>query len=109
MILRLAASAASAALLVAGLGAVTPAQADTPGCVTRSEFKLVKHGSTKAKVHRVLDTTGKQTYYYSGYGRWESREYKSCVNPRWSYVNIDYKWSRAAGAWKVDGKSAYWG
>ena len=106
----MAALAATTALAITGTGLVAaPAQADTEGCVTRFEFSLVKNGWGKSRVHRLCDTVGRQTSYYSGYGSYQSREYKACVHPTWSYVNVDYKWSRAAGVWKVEGKSAYWG
>lgn len=99
-------------VFVAGpLVAASPATAaDTAGCVTKAEFKSVSKGMGLKRVHNILDTAGKQTYYSSGskyYPAVQWREYKACVKPTWSSVNVDYK--RKNGRWVVTNKSAYWG
>ncbi len=94
--------------LVGGIGAVDSAQASHDACVTRHEFSLVKNGWTKERVHRVFDVDGRQTSYYNGYGSYQSREYKACVQPAYSYINVDYVWRKSDHTWRVDGKSAYW-
>lgn len=92
------------ALPLVGFGLVESAQADTAGCVTKSEFRNVSRGMSKTRVHNIFDTSGRQTYFSSGYGtRYESREYKACVHPRWSFIDVSFKNG------KVDSKSAYWG
>ncbi len=106
---RVGLSLALALPLVGGIGAVDSAQADTEDCVTRQEFGLVKSEWTKERVHRVFDVLGRQASYYDGYGKYQSREYRSCVDPRYSYLNMDYVWRKSDHTWRVDGKSAYWG
>ena len=52
-----------------------PAQADTPGCVTKTEFRAVKKGDKKMRVHRIFDTRGEfADGFAGGYTRW----YPSC-------------------------------
>jgi hypothetical protein len=100
-------AAAAAGALVAGITVLTVpaiAQADTNGCVTRSEFRRVHNGMAKARIHRLLDTNGRQSSVYTiGRDRYESREYRACHRPRWSLISVDYTNGR------VDGKFAYWG
>jgi hypothetical protein len=60
----------SVALFLTGLTASQPASADTPGCVTRAEFRNVSEGMSKHRVHRIFDTRGEG----SGY----SRYYEKC-------------------------------
>lgn len=104
MMKSLAASAAVGALVVTGLGAViAPAQADTPGCTTLNEFRLVQKSWTKARVDRLFDGYGKVVY--QGYGS-KTQEYNDCPS-RYGWVWIDY--SHHDGAWHVTGKHAYWG
>lgn len=69
---RVALATAGVLLLTMGPGA--PAQADTPGCVTKGEFKRAKKGTPKAKVHRIFDTEGFDT----GLGDLETRHYDPC-------------------------------
>ena len=98
----LAALAATAALTLSA--PVTPAVADTDGCVAKAEFKKVSKGMRINRVHNIFDTKGKQTM--SGYGM-QFREYKTCTNPQWGFVTVDYQ--KKGGVWKVTGKFAYWG
>ena len=44
-----------------GAGASVPASADTPGCVSRHEFKRVAVGMRMTKVHAIFDTAGTET------------------------------------------------
>jgi hypothetical protein len=98
-------------LLVALLGAavaatpmvivVGPAAADTPGCVTRAEYRAVKHGMTKTKVHGIFDTRGnRQAIASSGRYTVEIRSYKTCS--RFSAVAVSYQNGR------LSTKSAVW-
>jgi hypothetical protein len=96
-------AAALSALALSGLTVATApaASADTPGCVTRTEYRSVQRGWTMEHVHRVFDTKGSLSY--SGYGL-VSRDYKPCA--KYAYVSVDYE--RRNGVFYVDGKSAYW-
>jgi hypothetical protein len=87
---------AAAALAVAlTVGAVPQADAaGSPGCVSRTEFRSVKRGYTKQRVHRVFETTGRQESWYSfGGDRYESRRYKACTKSYGYHgtVYVDYK------------------
>jgi hypothetical protein len=106
--------AISAAVLSLGLLApvtmtAAPASADTATCVSKPEFRTVQRGWSIARVRRVFDVTGRQTYYASGepgvYPAYQSREYKPCY--RYSYVSVDFE--KHQGVWRVTHKSAYWG
>lgn len=91
------------ALVLAGLGATSPsAQADTPGCVNRGEYRQVHKGMTKRRVHQIFDTRGRRVAF-SRNGRFTSeiRRYRAC--PRRSAVSVGY------GNRRVRSKSAVWG
>lgn len=103
----LAAIAASVALIATPILTAAPAQADTPGCVSRNEFGLVKKGWTKARVHRLFDTSGQQYYYSSaqyGFPAEQWREYDGC--PEYSWIDVDYV--KRNGVWYVTSKDAIW-
>lgn len=44
-----------------GAGALLPASADTPRCVSRHEYDRVTKRMTMTKVHKILDTAGTET------------------------------------------------
>lgn len=58
--------------------AVAPAAADTPGCVTKTEYRSVKKSATLAKVKRVFDTAGRRVAIATsdGYGS-QIRNYRA--------------------------------
>jgi hypothetical protein len=60
---------------------------ESPGCVSRAEFRQVKDGMTQAKVHRIFGTRGKVNYSGSG---GVGREYVTCAGDEWSYVEVDF-------------------
>jgi hypothetical protein len=60
---------------------------ETPGCVSRPEFRAVRDGMTQARVHGIFGTRGRVTYSGSG---GTGREYVTCVGDEWSYVSVDY-------------------
>jgi hypothetical protein len=93
---------ASTAIMLGGTAIIAPAaQADTPGCVTRAEYRSVHKGMTKAKIARVFDTAGhRMAFATSGGYTSEIRNYKTC-SP-YSVVSIGY------GNGKLDAKSAVW-
>lgn len=76
-------------------GAALPAQADTAGCVTRSEFRHVHKGMPERKVTRIFDTHGRLVS--RGYG-YESREYKICGSAYGSAM-VDYDHGYVDGKW----------
>jgi len=89
---RRIAAVAAGVLAVTGFGVMTPAQADSPGCVTRAEYRAVDKGMLKSKVHRIFDTNGKRLYINHGQVTNEGREYRVCRHPRrgGSYVQVQY-------------------
>ena len=102
-------TATAAALAIAPLTVAAPAQADTPKCVSKPEFKKVQKGWAISRVHRVFDVSGKQTSYMGGsayYPASQSRDYKPCSS-QYGFVSIDYE--KKSGVWKVTQKYAFWG
>jgi hypothetical protein len=101
-----------AVVLGATVVAPTAALADTPGYVSRTEFRHIHKGMGIARVHHIFDTAGKQTAYYDGYRcgtrfGWcpeQDREYK--IRSRWGYVSIDYV--KRHGRWQVKSRHALW-
>ena len=86
LLVGIAAAALAAPLLVAA-----PASADTPGCVSRAEYRQVHSGMTKAWVRSIFDTKG---FFVSGGGGGYVVGYKQCRNtvPRywWCQADIEY-------------------
>lgn len=88
----------------------TPASADTAGCVTKTEFRAVSKGWSITRVYNRFDTHGHQTYFIGGskyFPAEQGREYKSCTDPSFSTVEVDYK--KRDGVWRVSDRFAYWG
>jgi hypothetical protein len=82
-----------AVLLAVGsvFAAPTAAQADTPGCVTRAEFRQVHDGMPMARVHRIFDTDGHQSSVIVVGGQVHvARNYVACHRPRQSFVQVHY-------------------
>jgi hypothetical protein len=85
---------------------VAPAQADTPGCVTRKEYRKVGQGWTKARVDRRFDTDGNRVAIASSGGfKTSVWSYRACS--RFSAVAISYD-KDGTRPWKVVAKSAVW-
>ncbi|MEJ7705803.1 MAG: hypothetical protein WKF82_00165 [Nocardioidaceae bacterium] len=95
-----AAVATTLAVAITPIVTSAPAHADTPGCVTKSEFRAVKNGWSTVRVHNRFDTSGRLV---SQSGAYRSREYRPCRHPRYSYISVSYDHGR------VDYKSAYFG
>ncbi len=97
----------AAVALGTGLSLTAPmlpvAQADSPGCVKKPEFRKAKRGMTTERIKRIFDTNGSQTFQGFGY---QQREYATCGS-QYGFVFIDF--NRRAGKWKMSGKTAYWG
>lgn len=82
---------------------VTVAKDDTPGCVSRAEYRAVKDGMTMSKVRKIFGTNGK-TDYTSSYSR--ARTYRTCAgDPEWSEATVDF-W-KERGAYRVWWKWIY--
>jgi hypothetical protein len=75
MMRRLAVTLVSAALVSAG--AVLPASADTPRCVSRHEYDRIAKGMTMTKVHKIFDTKGVETGLGGDSG--QLRYYDTCT------------------------------
>jgi len=93
----------AAVLAASTLAVAPPASADTPGCVTRSEFASVKVGMRKSRVHRVFDTAGRRVsiatsteHYFA-----EIRMYRRCS--RASLFAVSWI-KRPGGLWRMDAK-----
>jgi hypothetical protein len=100
-IVRLTASGAAGLALAVGGVAVTagPAAADTPGCVTKKEYRHIHKGMTKKRVHRIFDT---HRNWGTGGGAVYTRTYQSCDfhHAAWiRYKRIPNKPDRTTG-WK---------
>jgi hypothetical protein len=102
-LLRSLAAVGAGLALAAGGVIVTagPASADTPGCVTKSEYRKVHKGMTKKRVHRIFDNRGhRQAFAQSGGHTAEIRGYRTC-SP-FSAIAVSY------GDGRLDAKSAVW-
>jgi len=94
----------AAALAASTLGFAPTASADSPGCVSRSEFGSVRLGMTKPRVHGVFDTAGRRvSIATSSTGRFfgEIRMYRRCS--RGSSFAVSWT-KRPGGVWKMDAK-----
>jgi hypothetical protein len=91
------------ALVVASIGiAAPPAQADSRGCVTKTEYRHVHRGMTKGRVHHIFDTQGhRDAIAGSGRRLIEVRSYRTCR--RSGGVSVSYRRHR------VSAKFAVWG
>ena len=85
--------------------AATPAHAAEPW-VTRAEYRAVKVGMSKARVHRIFDFTGQRVLSAGPYHPYESRHYRTRWDGKSRCIAIDYQ--RRSGVWRVVGKSQPW-
>jgi hypothetical protein len=103
--LRLVGLLVAPALLLVGMPSV--AQADTPGCVTRTEYRAVSRGMTMAKVHGIFDTTGtRDAYSTSGGYAIQIRSYKACR--AYSYISIAFDRDGYGKPFRLSNKTAVW-
>ena len=94
------------ALALVALAFAPLAAADTPGCVTRAEYRAVHKDDSIARVHRIFDTDGRKSGGAKGGGfASQVRSYRTC-RPLSSLV-IQYDRSRGT-IWKLTAKSAVW-
>lgn len=87
---------AAALIAAATLLAPFPATADTPGCVTRGEFRAVDNGWTKARVHRRFDTDG---WFHNRVARIVTRRYLACESAPVDSYFVMYR--KRGGVWRV--------
>jgi hypothetical protein len=83
-------------------GAAGPASADTPGCVTRAEFRKASKGMKMTRVHDIFDTRGRRVDYLpgdNGFPAEQVRVYRPC-NPNVTQINAGYR-KRSAGVWRL--------
>jgi hypothetical protein len=67
---------------------VRVANDETPGCVSRAEFRAVKDGMTQSKVHGIFGTRG---WVETSGSAGTQRNYNTCSgDPDWSYVEVDF-------------------
>ena len=79
---------------------------DTPGCVTRSEYRALNEDDSIARVHRIFDTDGRRIGGAKGGGfASQVRSYRTCRTL--SSVVIQYERSRGT-IWRLTATSAVW-
>ena len=97
---------AATAVLALGAWLLVPihhADASSKGgerCVTRAEYRKVHDRMRKARVHRIFDSAGHQSWLE---GRYEIRTYTPCSDRQFGWVNVNYRDGR------VYAKRVYWG
>jgi hypothetical protein len=100
----IAAGAVGLGMMVVPVTAV-PANAGTPNCVSRAEFRAVHNGWSQARVARVFDIPGRSVAVLSPY---RARVYNDCWRPgEFGFVSVFYKYRN--GAWRVvDKTTQFW-
>ena len=68
-------AALAALITVLSVLAVGTASADTPGCVSRKEFRRISAGDSRHHVTTVFDTSGREI---SAHGARSERAYPTC-------------------------------
>ena len=101
--------ALASCLGVAGFGLPVAAAADTPGCVTKQEYRAAETGWKLTRTHHRFDTSGEQVDYYegdpgTGAPERQTRAYDRCSGD--APVHVDY--TREAGEpWRISYKSGW--
>jgi len=92
--------------LLVGLGfCAPPAYADTPGCVTRAEYREIERGMTVAFVARIFDTNGRVVATIrDGRHLTVARSYDACR----SRGRVGVVFSNRTGRLRVTDKTAVW-
>jgi hypothetical protein len=96
---------AATAVLALGAWLLVPvhhadASSKSERCVTRAEYRKVHDRMRKARVHRIFDSAGHQSWLE---GRYEIRTYTPCTDRQFGWVNVNYRDGR------VYAKRVYWG
>lgn len=100
-------------LSISSANAATDEARDTPGCVTKHEFKSVRtmgfegerFGHRKNTVRRIFDTAGKRIKLPRAQRFWKNthRSYRPCDRRRGVYV-VNYFRPRVGGAFRAYAK-----
>jgi len=83
---------AASFILGSGLAIATTgtANADTPGCVSQSDFRQARNGFGKARVHRLFDTAGRRdAISHAGGYAVVLRSYRACT--RFGAVSVVFE------------------
>jgi hypothetical protein len=76
-------------------------------CVSKPEYRHVKEGMKRSRVHRMIGTDGKrESFEHHGSHASELRVYEGCNNPD-SVVTITFEKDRG-GPYQVVNKTAIW-
>lgn len=106
----LAVIALVASTTITGVAFAAPANAgfDSPGCVTRTEFRQIHKGMSISRVVGILDANGTQTDSFNSGGGFagQTRVYRTCTKPRSSFAGIVYS-KTPNQPWKVYAKSSF--
>ena len=98
-------SLAAATTIAAPITFAAPAQATAgdsrPGVCTAREYRAVQNGQSKARVARILDGWGKQSFAYSiGGTRYETRDYGR-ISAYTTMCSVDFKNGRVTGKFRI--------
>ena len=101
----IAATMTAAAITFAPAISAAPAHAadDTPGCVTKDEYRSIRKGWTITRVKKKFGTNGSQQAQASAGGfHTQVRSYTTCTPYGSVAISFD---KRGSGAWKVVSKA----
>ena len=78
-------------LLGSGFTILTPAtaHADTPGCVTYSEYNALRAGDTQTRINRLFDTSGYEVDRRVEYGYWDDQDFW-IEDHEWGDRHVDF-------------------
>jgi hypothetical protein len=94
---------------ITALTSADSADAATPACVAKAEFRQIRNGMTPARVTNLTGVKGRVTYSssFGGY-RLLSKEYRACVGRSYSFAHVSYSGDPGQPL-KMNSKPAYWG
>ncbi|MDQ4051400.1 MAG: hypothetical protein M3237_01705 [Actinomycetota bacterium] len=91
--------AAGICALAVTMVAPAPVAQAADRCATKSEYRKIKVGMSKARVTQIIDYGGTRAFYFPPY---ESREYATCTSEA-GFVMVSFERKR------VTKKAAVWG
>jgi len=68
----------SVAVASSGVVVSSPANGAAGQCVTKKEYKKIRNGMTKSRVHNIFDTNGEVLFINPGHVHNEAYEYRTC-------------------------------
>jgi hypothetical protein len=93
-------------LLIGLLSTAAPAQADTPNCVSRAEYRSIQNGWSKGVVASVFDINGRRASVGDPY---QARVYDDCWRASKTTGNVSVFYKYRSGAWRVVDKTTdFW-